>query len=383
MKRTTKIAIAVTVLIAVGGLLAWLAPSGGRALAFNDLAEAFAKIHSATCTIRSEAETSQGKMIMRGKSMYLAPARERSEFSPSQVSGPDGSTMTASAGITILDYQKGEGIVLSPQTKMAQVFKLENLPADRPLSSFQQLRRMVSVAQGDKTDNAEPLGHQMIDGRKTVGFRIREGGFEYKIWAEPSTALPVRVEVDSQLKPASNFVMSDFRFNVELDESLFSLEVPEGYTANRVKMDASETTAEDLAQTLRIVAEHSEGFFPAELLNMEDIYRGITKSLIAEHGPGDSREAQNAVAKAMAELGVELGRGINFILKLTPEHDWHYAGKDVKLNTPNRPIFWYKPIGKEDYQVIYADLSVKEVASEELPKVSQPTAEASPATATP
>ena len=54
--------------------------------------------------------------------------------------------------------------------------------------------------------------------------------------------------------------------------------------------------------------------------------------------------------------------------------DWHYAGKDVKLGTPNRPIFWCK-LGK-NYQVIYADLSVKEVPAEQAPKM--PASEGSP-----
>ena len=47
------------------------------------------------------------------------------------------------------------------------------------------------------------------------------------------------------------------------------------------------------------------------------------------------------------------------------EHS-HYTGKGVKLGTPNRPILWYKPTGAENYRVIYADLSVKEMTPEEV-----------------
>jgi hypothetical protein len=41
----------------------------------------------------------------------------------------------------------------------------------------------------------------------------------------------------------------------------------------------------------------------------------------------------------------------------------------VKLGTPNRPIFWYKPTGAEKYRVVYADLSVKELTPEEVKKL--------------
>jgi hypothetical protein len=52
-----------------------------------------------------------------------------------------------------------------------------------------------------------------------------------------------------------------------------------------------------------------------------------------------------------------------------PENDLHYAGKNVKLGAPDRPIFWFKwfnPTGPEKYHVIYADLSVKILAPEQV-----------------
>ena len=42
--------------------------------------------------------------------------------------------------------------------------------------------------------------------------------------------------------------------------------------------------------------------------------------------------------------------------------------KDVKLGDADKAIFWYRPKGAEKYRVIYGDLSVKDVAPENLPK---------------
>ena len=72
-------------------------------------------------------------------------------------------------------------------------------------------------------------------------------------------------------------------------------------------------------------------------------------------------------------LAMTCGRGLRFLHDLKPENDSHYAGKDVKLGTPDRPIFWYKPTGAEEYRVIYADLSVKDMSPDDLKKLPEAT----------
>jgi hypothetical protein len=70
-------------------------------------------------------------------------------------------------------------------------------------------------------------------------------------------------------------------------------------------------------------------------------------------------------------LIMKCGRGLGFLRDLKPENDSHYAGKDVKLDTPDRPIFWYKPTGAEKYRVIYADLSVKDMTPDDVKKLPE------------
>ena len=64
-------------------------------------------------------------------------------------------------------------------------------------------------------------------------------------------------------------------------------------------------------------------------------------------------------------------QGITFYTMLKPENDPHYVGGGVKLGTPDRPILWYKPTGAEKYRVIYADLSVKELAPDDVKKLPE------------
>ena len=64
-------------------------------------------------------------------------------------------------------------------------------------------------------------------------------------------------------------------------------------------------------------------------------------------------------------------QGITFYEMLKPENDPHYVGGGVKLGTPDRPIFWYRPTGTDKYRVIYADLSVKDMAPDDVKKLPE------------
>ena len=54
----------------------------------------------------------------------------------------------------------------------------------------------------------------------------------------------------------------------------------------------------------------------------------------------------------------------------TARDTWHYAGKGVKLGNKDAIVCWYKLKGAKNpntYRVVYGDLSVKDVAAEDLP----------------
>jgi hypothetical protein len=86
---------------------------------------------------------------------------------------------------------------------------------------------------------------------------------------------------------------------------------------------------------------------------------------------GTDAEKQ-AVMKAVLEFGTTMGRVTPFLFSLRPENKLRYVGVGVKLNEPGRPILWFSPKGDTEYQVVYADLSVKTVAESALPKLPKP-----------
>ena len=343
-----------------------LSNSTDSSRAFADVADALSNVHSATWKTTSVVKGPQNETVTwSGIGMFLAPSHERTE-----------TTAQGKKTIQIVDGQKDKVITLDPVAKTATVINLKNLPAENPFGkTFQSLRELVAGAQNGRAGKVERLDAETIDGRRAQGFRIQLGAIDVKIWADPNTLLPIRVEETTSSAPEVHIVMFDFQIGMELDESLFSLDVPAGYTVQQTtQLDFSKKPIVYLAETLKMAAEHNDNVFPSTLRGeqgIDGIMQRAAKTLGEKHGKDSSENL-----KLATDLATKLGGTFGFLYSLSPENDWHYAGKDVKLNTPNRPIFWYKPHKGSSYQVIYADLSIKEVSSEEVPTV--PKSEGSP-----
>jgi hypothetical protein len=305
--------------------------------------------------------------------MFLAPSHERLE-----------TTFLGAKTIQIMDGQKDKVLSLIPAAKTAIIIELKNLPPDRenPFgNSFRGLRDLVIDAQSGKTIKAERLGVETIDGRPAEGFRIQQGSHEVKIWANPKTLLPVRFEQRSTTGPEGRTVMTDFQVDVELDESLFSLEVPSGYTVQQTtQLDLAANPINYLAEILQLAAEVNDGVFPSDLRGengLDGIFRrsalAVGQKMAERIAAREGKNSSDAYRKVATELAMKMGGAFGFLGSLSAEdNDWHYAGKDVKLNTPDRAIFWFKRHQESTtYYVLYADLSVKEVPAEKAPKVPQ------------
>jgi len=233
MRVSTRIAVAATVLVAVFGLMSWLLP-GGVSVAFADVAEALTKVHSATwkSTTVEKVKEPQNKTYTTNKiEMYLAPLHERTET-------------TFSGGgklILIFDGQKNRGIYLDSVSKTGRILApvvdpKDPPPANPPCSTFHSLQKLVMDAKSGKFGKVDRLGAKTIDGRPAEGFRIQQGSTETKIWADAKTMLPVRLEQRMSIPSMSLEVyteMSDFQVDAKLDESLFSVDMPDGYAAEK------------------------------------------------------------------------------------------------------------------------------------------------------
>ncbi len=153
--------------------------------------------------------------------------------------------------------------------------------------------------------------------------------------------------------PNAEVTMTEFEFDVELDDALFSLVPPAGYTVTKNITDLSKPKEEDLIAALRQFTDLNDGSFP-DSINMEVALTVLGKLQATSKSDEDK-------SKEISRVVGLLTRGFMFPLTLPVESNAAYAGKGATRQDANKPIFWYQsPQGKGVIRVIHADLSVVE-----------------------
>lgn len=266
-------------------------------------------------------------------------------------------------GTVIVDLERGKFVTLIPQAMQAVVLEVTNVPEDPgELNFFREIRNRILKAQPLDDESVEFLGEQQVDGQLAIGYHIRKAGLDGTVWANAETKMPVRMEIreDPMVIAMSNIV-----FNVELDEALFSLEIPQGYSVMTFRRDLSEPAEQDFVESFRIWAEQMDGRFPSELDRSQvNVFMKYQQEKMKEKGIEPSVDG---IAQ-MQQTIIDMTRCFPFVESLPAESNWHYAGKDVRFGDADAPIFWYRPKGSETYRVIYGDLHVEDVAPDKLPK---------------
>jgi hypothetical protein len=257
--------------------------------------------------------------------------------------------------VSVIDLETSRILSLTVSKKEAAYIDLKGLPS-MP-NYMERLRNVIKMLQDSPHFEVEELGEQEIDGQKVIGFSARHPKVEITIWADPETALPVRIE---QMEGQMKVICKNVKFDVPMDESLFSMEVPEGYKLQQMELDLMGSTEEDFIEGLRIRAELFDGQFP-DGVAVEDYLKQAPAIAGRMEELGLSEEADT-------EMGMKLSRHLLFIRFFKGQGQWHYAGSGVKLGEADKAIFWYQPEGSETWRVIYGDLSVKDVSAEDLPK---------------
>jgi len=256
----------------------------------------------------------------------------------------------------IIDIDNAKLLALDTDAKTAVYADMKGDVGDRTRSYIKFVRQIIRQLQDGQV---EQLGERVIDGQKAIGFVGRGQNEEVRIWADPETALPIRIE--AQIGQEFSFAMKNFEFNAAVDESLVSMDVPDGYTLQKTNIDLGNSTEENFVESLRIWAEIiGDGTFPeaigtqSAMKQMPVLIQKVTAMQVSE--------------EKGTQIGMSFAKGMLFHQILESQGAWNYAGAGVKLGDAGKAIFWYQPQGSQTYRVIYGDLSVKDVAAEDLPK---------------
>jgi outer membrane lipoprotein-sorting protein len=266
---------------------------------------------------------------------------------------------TMDGAVMIVDLDKQTMIRLDTKRKEAAYLDIKG-PFGRGVLGFNKFVRQLKGMLDDPDFEPEELGEQDIDGQKAVGFRAGGDGGGIVIWADAKTAKPIRVELGL---PHQAYIIKNFEFNFPLDVSTVSMEVPQGYTLKETDMDLSNVTEQDFIAGLKVWVELlNDGQFPDELspkAYMQNIPNLEVKV-----------EALNLPEEEAEKLGTQYIKSMMFMnLFMVQGHsEPTYVGKGATFGDHDTAVFWYKPKGSDNYRVIYADLSVKEVTPGQLPK---------------
>jgi outer membrane lipoprotein-sorting protein len=341
--RMIKLATAAVIIIAVLIGIHQLAGNGATTV-FASVVE---QIHNArTMTYSVVTQTPVKNMpTVRTEMAFKEPAYMR--------------TTTADGFVTVIDWTQVRGISIWPTRKQFIDFEASNFRHDPEKDLFMVIENLKALPY--KADQV--LGKKDIDGRVLRGFRVVEESVINTVWVDPKTRELVRVEMEFTNAPGMNKIMTDFQFDVELDDSLFRLTPPEGFTRLAVQADVSKVTEQDLIEYLRSWSNWTkDGTFPPILVGAELPKIAAEMARQGKFGEGQTTEQQRD------RDAITTYRGIMFVAQLPADSNWRYAGENVSYGDANTPIFWYRPKDSQTYRVIYGDLNVKDVTPEKLPK---------------
>ncbi|MCX5643651.1 MAG: zf-HC2 domain-containing protein [Phycisphaerae bacterium] len=267
-------------------------------------------------------------------------------------------TMSNMSNVAIIDLDSGRMLTLDPQQNAAAYVDIQGPVQEGTRSYLGLVREIVTRLDGRSDLPVKQLGRRAIDGREALGLEVREAETQLTIWADPETALPVRIEVQ---QGQSFTILKNIEFDVPVEDSLVSMDVPAGYTLHETTLDMREFSEQDFIETLRLWAQLAlDGKFP-DSLRLEDLMsqmRRIGEEIGRLDIPGEQR----------MQLGLRLWRGYTFFHIVAHNGAYHYAGQGARLGEAGRPVFWYQPQGSATWRVIYADLSTADAVAEDLPK---------------
>jgi outer membrane lipoprotein-sorting protein len=409
----SRIAAAAIFVLAITGVAMLFHGGGGAAFAFADFVAPILEANTVKYKMIVEME-GPPVQTLTSEVMVLDGARMR------QVTElPDKSKV-----VTIQDLSQGKSLMLVPELKTATVLTSTSNRKDKTPESgdpFVFFRLFQLVEEKPDAVEHEPLGEKEIDGRKVVGFHISSQPHDLILWGDPKTGLPVRVEMTSGIEGSVKATLSDFMFNVDMDESLFSLEPPAGYavTVRNVKTDVSPPEEKDLTEMFREYSKLFDGAFPKSLdflttttsfgkkaglrvaiqkmwedfapgkgkpneeqmRKLEELMFKLTEGKLNEEQTkeiaeqikeyietqtqktadvGETQETEEFRQAQFNEVFRQVQRGLYFANNLPPNADAHYVGKGVSFGAAGTPVFWYRPKDSKNYRVIYADLSVRD-----------------------
>ncbi len=396
--KMTKLAVAAAIILVGMVIVNQFGGSiDGSSVAWADVLEQI--YDSRTVTYKQTFETEKHTFTVN--KMQMEPGLMRTEYSGDI--------------INIRDFSTGINLQLIPQSKRALIeHRVGRKYPTRNHNRFEWLKKLHE-------QDTQLVGEEDIDGMMVNVF-VSEVPFErMTVWVDLETNLPVKVKMESfpnteasndadpVIMPTMSLSTRDFsaeseaftneegktitvfsrsitigssrgsgkgiqkkmtvtyhnfNWDAELDKSLFSMVPPEGYAVKEKTFDVSGNGEDRLVYSLRLWATMSEGLFPDTINDLGEPDK-LKPIMIAKFDKdGDPEEELDA---AMDEVH-EVLKGLYFAQEMKVDGRWGYAGQGVVLGQAEMIICWWFDEATEGYKAIYDDLTIENVAPEDLPE---------------
>ena len=287
-------------------------------------------------------------------------------------------------GITIRDLENGQELLLDPRSKKAKLAKIDVQRGDTGplkwvLESMKKHPLEMLAARATSTGEASVF-RRVIRGNHGLEDRY----LDYWIDTETKQLVQFRNGIDHPLDPESapdgnspgerswkgaralGTIESEFELGKDLPKSLFSLEAPEGY---ELEVVAEQTITEaELLEYLTVAIEFSDNRFPESpngMLLDQEKYNAIFEKPKSKWSEQDRRVAE-LVKKVMIRYGTSFPL-MRYVQDHTIPGSFRYIGKGVTLGEKDRIVCWYQLKTTKNYRAIFGDLSIKDIAEDDLP----------------
>jgi outer membrane lipoprotein-sorting protein len=236
LMRYSGVAAAVVLLAALAGWLFLMDRTA--ALAFADVVEKVKNARSVTFITKIPTVVQGNQRGVLQQKFYIQGDRYRMELPSAQEGVPVPPDAPPVLVAIIADAKQKKVLQLDFVRKTAQYIEADE---KRWQQMAQELANPIEKLRQLKNEDAERLGEEELDGRKTQVYRLKKADVfmgvrlgkdeTARLWADPKSGLPVRLAVgDPSDKDKPFIVFEQFSWNEALDLELFKLEVPKGFT---------------------------------------------------------------------------------------------------------------------------------------------------------
>lgn len=211
-----------------------------------------------------------------------------------------------------------------------------------------------------------------INGVTVPGFEIATskvdpdaGEGTIRLWTDPKTALPLRVEID--MGTMGQMVSDDFRWNVP-SEKWFDVKPPASYQDKTPTPPDVETMTKEIVTGLKTFAKYCDGKYP----QVEMVFGDVTRDKLFKNAGLPARGLPPATDKELLKTHVECMKAILGFATINTlqrnSRDAVYHGKTVEPEDKDKVLFRWK-LNDGRFRIIFGDLHVKDVTAGEVKKL--------------